>query len=347
MIKEIQIRNYKCFQQLNIKECRRINVLVGDNGAGKTALLEAIFLTLAGNAQVAMRQRATRGLDAGFSGTPRMIEDALWGGLFHKFSTHEPISIKLTGSGRESRSLNISRAKPTTVVPLQNTEQQRATGSYRFVWRDARKREYDGTPTFLGSNLSFPPELEDLPDYFYFSSVTVGGATENANRFSELSKAHNEGEFVRLFTKEYPWITNLSIETVAGLPVIHATLNDMPDKIPLNSISSGINRLLSILLVMPQHPNGVVIVDEIENGLYYKHQASFWRWLLSFSKTSNCQLILSTHSAEWLDALAEAGEYAEDDIALWRIERDRGGKPVLREMKGKQGLLAIKAGGIR
>jgi AAA15 family ATPase/GTPase len=46
MIHSIDIRNFRCFERLEIGNCRRINLLVGDNGSGKTALLEAIFLAL-------------------------------------------------------------------------------------------------------------------------------------------------------------------------------------------------------------------------------------------------------------------------------------------------------------
>ena len=39
MIRSIDIKNFRCFQRLEIKDCARLNVVVGDNGAGKTALL--------------------------------------------------------------------------------------------------------------------------------------------------------------------------------------------------------------------------------------------------------------------------------------------------------------------
>jgi AAA15 family ATPase/GTPase len=193
----------------------------------------------------------------------------------------------------------------------------------------------------------FPPEREHLPDFFYFASPSIGNATENAGRFSELSKARRHRQFVDLFTKEYPWIEDLSIEVVAAQPVIHATLQNMQEKIPLNSISGGINRLLSIILVMASHPKSVVVVDEIDNGLYYKHQSSFWRWLLSFARESDSQLFLSTHSQEWLESLTKAVGDQTDDICLWRIERNKQNIPVVRQFVGEQVILGIESGGVR
>lgn len=343
MIKDIEIRNYKCFEKLNVGNCRRVNIVVGDNGAGKTAFLEAIFLALAGNAQIILRNRQSRGLEGAFSGSTRAIEDAIFADIFYQFNTENPISIVLSGSGPEARSVHINRGQPNpTLIPLDAAiSASTHTAAYSCIWRDFKGNEYDGSPSFTGASISFPPDREHLPDFFYFASTAVGGATENAARFSELSKARKHRQFVELFVKEYPWIDDLSIEVLAGQPVIHATLKDMQEKVPLNSISSGINRILSILLVMASHPRSVVLVDEIENGLYYKHHESFWRWLMSFSQSTESQLFLSTHSEEWLGALvASADEEAMKNVGFWRLERNEKGQPEIFEFDGE----ALKSG---
>lgn len=41
-IESINIKNYRGIQELNITNLKRINILVGNNNAGKTSLLEAI-----------------------------------------------------------------------------------------------------------------------------------------------------------------------------------------------------------------------------------------------------------------------------------------------------------------
>jgi AAA15 family ATPase/GTPase len=63
MINDVDIQNYKCFERLTINGCRRINVIVGDNGSGKTSLLEAMFLALGGTTELVIRFRQNRGLD--------------------------------------------------------------------------------------------------------------------------------------------------------------------------------------------------------------------------------------------------------------------------------------------
>src|ERR1700683_3350715 len=84
MIEQIEIRNLKCFEYLRAADCKRINVIVGDNAAGKTALLEAIFAALVSGAEIFARILALRGIPGAFSGPPRRVTDAIFNDFFHK-----------------------------------------------------------------------------------------------------------------------------------------------------------------------------------------------------------------------------------------------------------------------
>ena len=46
MIRTISIAGYRCFEHVAINDVTRLNVIVGDNGSGKTSLLEATFMAL-------------------------------------------------------------------------------------------------------------------------------------------------------------------------------------------------------------------------------------------------------------------------------------------------------------
>jgi predicted ATPase len=346
MIHSIDIRNFRCFEHLEVPKCRRINLIVGDNGSGKTALLEAIFMALAVGPEVALRYRQQRGLDGTFSGPPRQIEEALWRDLFFKGEWDRTISVQISGEGPESRSVTVTRGERQLFIPLTGTNEARDVSGapISFTWRDHKGQEHPSFPRVSAAGIQLEPGAEDMPNFFYYAANQTNPSTENATRFSELSRSGRLHEFVRVFAREYKWIDDLSIEVLAGAPVIYATIGQ--NRLPLAYVSSGLNRIIAIMLAIASREQSVILVDEVEDGIYYKHHTAIWRGLISFARNYDSQIILTTHSAEWMNALAEAAGDDMKDISLWRLERSAF-QPVLRQFFGKQVIAGIKAGEIR
>ena len=48
MLDRLRIRNYRVFGNLEVTRLSRVNVVAGGNNAGKTSLLEALFLLSGG-----------------------------------------------------------------------------------------------------------------------------------------------------------------------------------------------------------------------------------------------------------------------------------------------------------
>jgi AAA15 family ATPase/GTPase len=45
MIERIKIQNFRGIQELEMKDFRQFNLIVGSNNVGKSSILEALFLT--------------------------------------------------------------------------------------------------------------------------------------------------------------------------------------------------------------------------------------------------------------------------------------------------------------
>ncbi|WP_241844049.1 AAA family ATPase [Klebsiella pneumoniae] len=43
MIKEISLKNFKCVNELYLKQLKTLNIIAGKNNYGKTSILDAIF----------------------------------------------------------------------------------------------------------------------------------------------------------------------------------------------------------------------------------------------------------------------------------------------------------------
>jgi ABC-type Mn2+/Zn2+ transport system ATPase subunit len=342
MIKGIDIRNYKCFGHLEVHNCRRVNIVVGDNGSGKTALLEAMFMALGSTSEMVIRFRQFRGLDGAFRGAPRQIEETVWRDYFHKFDMSTPISISLSGSGPEARSVRIDRGQGDVFVPLDNNLPT-VHSAIKFEWKNYLGQMNTATPEFSNAGIKLPDTGEHLPDFFFLASNQTYSSAENADRFSSLSLAKRR-RFVEVFTKEYGWIEDLNIESRVGSPAIFATVNGLEEQIPITSISGGINRVITMLLMIASRDQSVVLIDEVENGIYYSHHEAFCRAMLAFAREYNSQLFVTTHSEEWLESLSSSYIAKKDDVSLWRLGRSKEG-PTVKQFTGESLKTSIDIGG--
>ena len=70
-------------------------------------------------------------------------------------------------------------------------------------------------------------------------------------------------------------------------------------------MGDGIRRILNILISIIDTQNGIVIIDEIENGLHFTSIKHLLITLIEFTKENNVQLFIASHNYEVLKYLNE------------------------------------------
>ena len=344
MISEIDISNFKCFKETHFSGCKRLNVLVGDSGVGKTAFLEAVFLALSSSPEVAFRYRQQRGIDGMFGGSLPRIEEAIWRNLFHQGNWEAGASIRLTADATDNREVELIKIPSSVQIPFTGG-QNVSSGSVAFVYKNSAGQSYNRVPKMGQGGLVVDGIEEDLPDHFYFSASFPPGSVENAQRFSDLSKVNAITRFVEHIKKQFDWIEDIKVEVEAGSPVIHVRPTASANSHAIGQVSAGLNKVVSILLAIASRPRSTVLIDEIENGVFYKHQSSLWSLLLDYADEFNSQIFVTTHSAECLNALSEIIGERDSELTVFRFERGLDHTPTVYQFDGSEIVEALKLGG--
>lgn len=230
MVDSFTIRNFRTFNDVKVDDCRRINILVGDSGSGKTALLEAIFLAAGVTPELALRTRSWRGSQGRMTGSHEDLHQALWADLFFKFKTNQSAVISLKGAAEQTRSVAVSlnpRGKVRAVPPPRNkpgapVRVVPVRSPIEFKWQIRGFPDVSVKPYFEGENLIFPPTPDSYVRAVFFAASRTGPELEIAGRFSKLSKDFESREFIEIFTRLFPRIKDLSVELSAGTPELFA-----------------------------------------------------------------------------------------------------------------------------
>jgi hypothetical protein len=323
MIESVKIQNFRCFSELEVHGLKPINIIVGENASGKSAFLEAIYISSGALPNSAYQFREARQLALALEvRSDSSSYWSLWEDLFHGYDLNKPISIQIAGAG-SSRTIAISRiAGSNQTIPLGVHPAFFSTYPLiSFEWtregaepvrvvpriRD-NKPEYEGSSADYFSTRFFGPHISDPPQ-------------KSANHFSDLSKVGKLYPVVDALRAEFPFIKTLSLEIDSGIQTVFAEIEGQSRRLPVGLISDGIQKLLSILLTIATKPNGTILMDQIEDGFYFKKMASTWKVIHKFAKENGTQIFATTHSQECLAALLSVLEANEEDFALLRASR--------------------------
>ena len=348
MIESLEIENFRCFEKLSVSDLGLVNVVVGESAAGKTALLEAIALGMGGSPDLPIRFRIWRGMGAPTTISPsRANFEALWHDLFYQMDLKRTIRINLRGTAESTRSLAIqfrSHAIGTVAAPPLDSPasvpgplDSSLIAPIAFMWTDVRGEEHvfeaslnpQGAMTVSG--LGWPAQAA----FFSSAFMAIVGPSEAANQFSEFSKKKMDGPVRQALKQVFPNIKDVSSENLSGNQVLYCSVPWMKEKAPVALVSGGVNKLLVLLLGIATMTKGVISIDELENGIYYKTYPDVWKSLLHFAEEFNTQLFVSTHSMECLREVRPTLRRNEGKFRLLRAEK-KGKKRLVRVFGGEE-----------
>jgi len=91
--------------------------------------------------------------------------------------------------------------------------------------------------------------------------------------------------------------------------------------VPLRSFGDGVNRLFGLILSLTCAKSGVLLVDEIENGLHHSVLVDVWRTIFRLARQLDVQIFATSHSWDCIEAFQKAANEDAESGVLIRLSR--------------------------
>jgi hypothetical protein len=330
-----RVSGFRGLRDLRIPELGRVNLFVGMNNAGKSSLLEAIHLYAGGATPTPLQQLLT-GREEIPPGNRSHVDpevlDAALSRLFHADGPARGTHLTLGPIDVDARELSIRRGWATRLTAGESLSMRFSTAEPDdFLGETERALEVrvGGSPARVIPNhrvvkgFSLAAALQFLYPAMFVSPS--GLSTEVvAFAWDRVSLTDEEDLVTAALRIIAPEVERLSVIGDVDGPYerrVMVRLQGQSTPVPLRTMGDGMNRLLGIALALAISRDGILLIDEVENGIHYSVQADVWRMILNTAALLNVQVFATTHSWDCIRAFAAATSSAENGGSmLYRLD---------------------------
>ena len=336
ILDSLEIRNFRGFQHLQIERLGRVNLIVGKNNIGKTSLLEALQLYARRGSPVLIwelidirdegfysysRSKSLVSVDGG-----RVIEDWLLS-LRYLFYGREdlstyPNSIELGPANKPDEILSIAvrwyveqkDESGFTRYQLLSPDEYKLVDYpvLRFAIRIGMQSERSAplARTRRRSLTSDPASIK-----CFFRRADGVNREQIAQFWDGITLQKPEKDVLSALRILAPGVEGLSFvgdsrpvqvgdQEENRIPIVKMAGSNEP--FPLRSLGDGMMRTLEIVLALVNARDGMVLVDEFENGLHYAALPELWELIFQLARHLNVQVFATTHSWDCIEAFQKA-----------------------------------------
>ena len=339
MYSSLSIKSFRSIKSLEFSELRRINLLVGKNNVGKSTILEAVFLLCGINRPDA--------LDSLGNARGQFVQpsDEVWRAFFARMSPEKPVEIKGTFNETDRR-LTIEGLPPdglSSVAPTSRTGAPEPITKLPVDFSIGRlditqcandgqedkitiKRDLSGN--LINTVMTPPnPKVTIIPSALIPSAALLIGP-ELVRQFSSLSEGKGQDDLIKSLQFIDPRICRVEVLSKGVLPTLHLDIG-LDRLLPLAVTGAGTVHMFTIATNLAVCRDGVLLIDEIDNGLHHSVMPQLWEFLAEQCERFNVQVFATTHSDEMIRSALECLDDESRRPGLFRIDESKGSHKVV------------------
>ncbi|MEE0937099.1 MAG: AAA family ATPase [Bacteroidales bacterium] len=316
MFKKIEIKRFRGIKDAVIGDFKRVNLFFGRNNCGKSSLLDALFLaTGLSNPLLPINVNVMRGYNK-----TRLKDLEL---NFYNLDSAQPIHICV--ENKEKRNIEISLF-----------ENNKRDVSFDTNTIDIHSNVIEGE---YGLKFNFEINDESFESELRFDLSTTTNTIDFPKKYVESLRCI-------YLTPKYDFNTSIQgLENILknkdedfiieGLRFIEPRVKDfifteegifvdigIEKRIPINMMGDGVRKIVSLLTVIYDCKDGIVLIDEISNGFHYSVMSNLWNVIIKAAIKNNTQLFITTHDYDSIKGLRDTAlNIYDENVATFKLLR--------------------------
>lgn len=351
-LSSLSIKQFRSFRDLNIPRLGQVNLITGKNAVGKTNLLEALRLYAESGSPRVLRQilierdefyrLQNRSESSQQPSSDNDIVEAVRNLFFGRpdiFSQSVQFSIGSV-DGDAATSLSVASAFLNQEVSEDGIRRYRKLVQvlplFGSIQSDVDDAVYvDGIPGLIIQSGASPEVMLPLnrliesrnilldnrfltPRFPVTYVPTVG---LNSRQVSEYWDKTTLTDLEQSILNALNAVTPMSIQGINVIgsvgsrpePTVIVKTSAVRQPLPLRGMGEGLVHTFELILALVNTRGGVLLIDEIDNGLHYSVQYEIWKSIFRVAQALDIQVFATTHSWDSVTAFQQA---ATDNAAM-------------------------------
>ncbi|WP_187903663.1 AAA family ATPase [Helicobacter pylori] len=323
MIQSVRIKNFKTFKNTQINGFTKLNIITGQNNAGKSNLLEALYY-LVGKSM----HPCTNVLEIYDNIRKEPLTSESKSLMFYGLDTEKKIQIVTTLDNNQTLDLQIKfiasenqKVIESQIIPT--AEQTQMLSQLNFTLKKNNEEIYNDhlnitkaynfppIPNQSGYNRQFknfdPNQLQKLLPFESAVIIPSDVVYRQAHMIQAVSKICSNNQLEEELNKHLNQFDNniqsISFNTNNQLKL---KVKNIKEKVPLSVFGDGLKKYLHIVSAFMADNAKTIYIDEVENGLHFSRMKLLLRCVIDFindNKGGNLQVFMTTHNQEFIEIL--------------------------------------------
>lgn len=337
MLESFQVSNFRIFQHLEVGRLNRVNLIVGRNNSGKSTFLEALELYASNAAPTVVLDLIESRQETWFSEAQPQFRNFTGNSVRHIFFDHKLPQVGeqgiLLGEVSSNTKVHITAAAYQDKNDVEGTIRKIRVSGVQLGLFD---EDLSNVEIFLvaeeGERTRRLFRLDkDIREIRRYGSRILYERKESELKFTwQIVSTGNMPNRKLAALWDLTSLTNLESEVISALRLIddrvsgvafvedfsqgRSSENRIPlvkiegvsEPLPLKSMGDGMTRLFHIIVALVNAQDGLLLIDEFENGLHWSVQPKVWDIVFQLSEKLNVQVFATTHSRDCIEGFDSA-----------------------------------------